>query len=151
MTLSLLLDLDDTLITNRANSFVLAYVRALGKHLMSRFNPDHLVKKLMIATQMVIENDRPDRTLEEVFDQAFYPSLSVSRSDLQEAIDIFYAQVFPTLQSLTAPRPEAVRLVETAFNRGYQVAVATNPLFPRTAVYQRLGWAGLPPTAIHSS
>ncbi len=145
MTLSLLLDLDDTLITNRADSFVLAYVRALGKHLMGRFNPDLLVKRLMLATQVVIENDRPDRTLEEVFDRAFYPSLNVQRADLQEAIDIFYAEVFPTLQPITSPRPEAVHLVEAAFNRGYQVAVATNPLFPRTAVYQRLGWAGLHP------
>jgi len=145
MTLTLLLDLDDTLITNRADSFVIAYLHALGKHLMSRFNPDHLVKQLMRATQLMVQNEQPNRSLEEVFDQAFYPSLNVQRADLQEAIDRFYSEVFPSLEPLTTRRPEAVRLVETALQRGYHIAVATNPLFPRTAVYQRLAWAGLPP------
>jgi hypothetical protein len=37
-----------------------------------------------------------------------------------------------------------VKLVEEARQRGYRLAVATNPLFPRVATLQRLGWAGLP-------
>jgi FMN phosphatase YigB (HAD superfamily) len=35
-------------------------------------------------------------------------------------------------------------LVEWALDRGLQVVVATNPLFPRVAVEQRLAWAGVP-------
>jgi len=46
---------------------------------------------------------------------------------------------------LTTPRPQAVRLVQEALRRGYQVAIATAPLFPRSAILERVRWAGLPP------
>jgi hypothetical protein len=36
-------------------------------------------------------------------------------------------------------------MVEAAFDRGYQVAIATAPLFPRHAILQRLAWAGFVP------
>jgi FMN phosphatase YigB (HAD superfamily) len=35
-------------------------------------------------------------------------------------------------------------MVDTAFEQGWQVVIATNPLFPRRAIEQRLSWAGLP-------
>ena len=34
-------------------------------------------------------------------------------------------------------------LVELAFAQGYQVAIATQPLFPRVAILARLRWAGV--------
>jgi hypothetical protein len=49
------------------------------------------------------------------------------------------------LGSLTTPIPEAVRLVDWAFEQGHRVVIATNPLFPLKAVHHRLRWAGLPP------
>lgn len=144
MTLTLLLDLDDTLLTNPFEIFQTAYLKALAKHLSSRFPPETLVKTLMWATGQMIQNNRPDRTLEETFDASFYPALGVTRTDLQLDIDRFYADIFPSLRPLTSPKPEAIRLVNAAFEKGYHVAVATNPLFPRTAILQRLEWAGLP-------
>jgi HAD superfamily hydrolase (TIGR01549 family) len=80
-----------------------------------------------------------------VFDENFYPQLGLDYESVRSTINEFYEQVFPELRSLTATRPGAVELVETAFERGYRVVVATNPLFPRTAILQRLSWAGLAP------
>jgi hypothetical protein len=37
-----------------------------------------------------------------------------------------------------------VEFVNEAVGRGSRIVVATNPLFPRTAILQRLSWAGLP-------
>jgi hypothetical protein len=48
------------------------------------------------------------------------------------------------LSSLTRLLPEARPLVEWTFERGLQVTIATNPLFPGTAIEQRLEWAGVP-------
>jgi FMN phosphatase YigB (HAD superfamily) len=92
----------------------------------------------------MVENPSPDQTLEEKFDAAFYPPLGLVRQEVQEIIDAFYAEDFPKLRGLTQFRPEAVRVVHTLLERGDQAAVATNPLFPRTAILQRLSWAGLP-------
>jgi hypothetical protein len=36
-------------------------------------------------------------------------------------------------------------LIEWALSRGYRIAIATDPLFPRKATYHRLRWAGFDP------
>jgi FMN phosphatase YigB (HAD superfamily) len=148
MTLTLLLDLDDTLLKNKVDTFTPVYLDALGKHLSPRVPPERMLKTLMRATQAMILNQRPDFSLEHVSDSGFYPMLGLEKDDLRDLIDSFYSQVFPSLQSLTTQRPEAIDLVMEAIKRGYRVAVATNPLFPRTAIHQRLVWAGLPPSVI---
>ncbi|MDD5371482.1 MAG: DinB family protein [Anaerolineaceae bacterium] len=145
MTLTLLLDLDDTLLNNPFDTFTPLYLQALGNHLSDSIPPDRMVRTLLNATQAMILNQRPDITLEHVFDSEFYPSLGLEKANLSELINSFYSQVFPGLQSVTAPRPAAVDLVRQAFKRGYRVVIATNPLFPRTAIHQRLAWAGLAP------
>ena len=140
----LLFDLDDTLLGNEMNTFVPAYVQALAKRMASAADPAILIKQLMSATQQMIENQSPAQTLEQIFDAAFYPSLGLLRKDVQEIIDHFYVEDFPKLQELTTFKPEAVSVVKQLLDRGDQAAIATNPLFPRTAILQRLCWAGLP-------
>ena len=144
MSQTLLIDLDDTLLSNPLDSFLPAYLQALSSHLAPYADPQRLIEKLLSSTRKMVLNRRPDCTLKHVFDDAFYPSLGLHRDEIQKAIDDFYAQVFPTLKNLTRPRPQAIRLVEAALSRGLQIAIATNPLFPRTAIEQRLEWAGLP-------
>jgi FMN phosphatase YigB (HAD superfamily) len=144
MSLTLLLDLDDTLLNNDIDTFLPAYLKALSKHLAPLFPGDVLIRELLAATRLMVENRDPAFTLEEVFSRAFYPALGTTQAALKDEIDTFYSQVFPTLQTLTAVKPEAVRLVEEALARGYQVVIATNPLFPRVAIEHRLAWAGLP-------
>jgi FMN phosphatase YigB (HAD superfamily) len=140
----LLFDLDDTLLGNEMNSFVPAYVQALAGRMATVVDPSTLIKILMSATQQMVENQSPDQTLEQKFDAAFYPSLGLVRQEVQEFIDRFYLEDFPKLQVLTKLKPEAVRVVMQLLDRGDQAAIATNPLFPRTAILQRLSWAGLP-------
>jgi FMN phosphatase YigB (HAD superfamily) len=144
MTLILLLDLDDTLLSNRMESFQPAYLKALGKHLSRHISPDKMVRELLASTQKMLSNNRPDQTLEEVFDASFYPALGITKQDLRLDIECFYTEVFPSLKRLTAPRPDAKKLIDMALRKGWRLVVATNPLFPKTAILQRLAWAGFP-------
>ncbi len=143
MTLTLLLDLDDTLLQNDMETFIPAYLQALSKYLSEKVSPDHLVKQLMRATQIMIANDRPDRTLKETFDQAFYPAIGIEESQIHQEIEAFYQNQFPQLEGLTRPMPGAVELVTQALQRQYNLILATNPLFPLLANLHRLKWAGL--------
>ena len=144
MTLTLLLDLDDTCLGNSMETFIPAYLDALGEHLAEYVPPDKMVPTLLASTQLMLQNQRPDLSLKQVFDQAFFPALEIDQDDFQEQIDSFYVEKFPSLEALTQFRPEAVQMVEGAFARGYNVVIASNPLFPLTAILQRLDWAGLP-------
>lgn len=144
MTLTLLIDLDDTLLSNEMSTFLPAYLQAIGFHLQDFAPPEKIVQALIAGTQAMVANEWPDRTLKEVFEATFYPALGMIPEHLQKAIETFYVEVFPGLQELTQPIPEAITLVRQALERGYEVVIATNPLFPLTGIQQRLGWAGLP-------
>jgi FMN phosphatase YigB (HAD superfamily) len=140
----LLFDLDDTLLGNEMNSFIPAYLQALAKRMAMVADPLILIKTLMAATRQMVEDTSPDKTLEEKFDAAFYPPLGLVRQKVQGIIDTFYAEDFPKLRQLTQFKPEAISVIQQLLDRGDQAAIATNPLFPRTAILQRLSWAGLP-------
>ncbi|GAB4475117.1 MAG: hypothetical protein Kow0088_11710 [Anaerolineales bacterium] len=146
MTLTLLLDLDDTLLQNDMEIFIPAYLQALSNHLAQKIPPERLVKQLLRATQVMVSNDRPDRTLKETFDQAFYPALGIEESQVHQELEDFYQNHFPQLHSLTNPMPGAVQLVRGALERNYDLILATNPLFPLLANLHRLKWAGLEDT-----
>ncbi|MEN8172769.1 MAG: DinB family protein [Chloroflexota bacterium] len=144
MTLTLLIDLDDTLIANSMATFIPAYVGGLGKALSNHIKPELAAQTLNTATDQMFANIRPDRTLKEVFDPAFYPKLGVTEGEMRAPIARFYEEDFPKIKSLTQAIPDAVRLIGTAIERGYRIGIATNPLFPLTAIQQRLAWADLP-------
>ena len=145
MTFTLLLDLDDTLLDSNIEALIPVYFQKLAAYLSDLVPANKFIAELARGTQVMYASTRSDQTLEQVFGENFYPALDLPQADLAARIDQFYDEIFPTLQPLTKPRPAAIALVEWAFAQGWQVAVATDPLFPRKAILHRLRWAGLPP------
>jgi len=145
MTLTLLLDLDDTLLNTNIDVFVPAYFKALSKHLASRVAPDVLLPALISGTQLMNESEDFTRTLEEIFDAEFYPKLGIPKNQLLEIIDEFYDEIFPTLGNFTSPRADVAPFMDWAFQQDYRIAIATDPIFPRKATQHRVRWAGLDP------
>ncbi|MBN1538133.1 MAG: DinB family protein [Anaerolineales bacterium] len=143
MTTTLLLDLDDTLLRNDIDAFIPAYLKKLSGFLANVVDPQLMSSALLSATQAMIVNTRPECTLKDIFDEAFYPAMGISEQQLAQTLKDFYNNIFPSLRQYTMPLPAAISMVEQAFERDYEVAVATNPLFPLTAIEQRLDWAGL--------
>jgi FMN phosphatase YigB (HAD superfamily) len=145
MTLTLLLDLDDTLLDTNLDAFMPAYFQALTQHLAEHSAPSTMLRALVAGMNLMNESEDPTRTLEEIFDADFYAQLGFSKHDLIHILDVFYDDVFPTLVQHTRQRPDAVPFIEWAYSRGYRIAIATDPLFPRKATYHRLRWAGFDP------
>jgi HAD superfamily hydrolase (TIGR01549 family) len=143
MTLTLLLDLDNTLLGNEMGDFLPVYLKKLSQR-FPQWPAEEFIQKLMAATQVMVRKNQPRFTLEESFDQVFYPSLGIDKNAIIENLNAFYEEEFPKLQYTTRQRPEAVHLVDQAFSAGYQVVIATNPIFPLSAIRHRLAWAGLP-------
>jgi len=133
------------LLDTNMDAFIPAYFDALSRALAGKVSPDKMLSALMGGTRRMLANEDPRLTLREVFDAHFFPKLGVERENLQEAIDQFYDKVFPSLQGLTQPKPDAVEMVNWAFKQGFRVAISTNPLFPLKAIHHRMRWAGLSP------
>jgi len=145
MTLTLLLDLDDTLLNTNLEAFIPAYFQALAKDLAPHIAPELMFKALISGTSKMNESQDFSQTLEEVFANDFYPQLNVPKGELDGAIENFYDHVFPTLAGLTTQNPKAKPFVDWAFSQGYRIAIATDPLLPKKATFHRLRWAGFDP------
>lgn len=144
MTVTILIDLDDTLLINDMGRFLSAYLKELSDHISRRVDPAFFIQQLLYATGQMTAKNMPFETLEETFDRNFYPALGIERKEINPEIEEFYTHKFPDLRKLTRQNPAAVELIQEFFYRGWQVVIATNPVFPRTAILQRLEWAGLP-------
>lgn len=145
MTLTLLLDLDDTLLVTNQDVFVPAYLKALSTSFAPGVNPAAIGRALMAGTHAMNQSEDFTRTLRDVFEEVFRPVLGMSPAELEEHIEDFYSNVFPTLKSVTAQNPQTVPFIEWALAQGYRIAIATDPLLPRAATWHRVRWAGLNP------
>jgi len=145
MPLTLLLDLDDTLLDANLGSFIPAYFQAFQKHTEGHIPDGKTIPALMAGMSLMNDADNPACTLLEVFESRFYSEVGISKSILADVIENFYDEVFPSLEMHVAQRKDAVPFVEWAFSSGYRIAIATDPLFPRKATYERLRWAGFDP------
>jgi FMN phosphatase YigB (HAD superfamily)/uncharacterized damage-inducible protein DinB len=144
MTLILLVDMDGTLLENKMEHFLPLYLQKLGNHLRDHISPTHMVQSLLAGTKAMVDKRLPDKTLEQSFDEVFYPGIGKDKAKLAGTLFDFYERVYPELQETTTVIPAAQDFIKWAFSQNYTIAIATNPLFPRSAIEQRLAWAGLP-------
>ncbi len=142
-TTTILLDLDNTLLGNDMHNFLPPYFVSLGKRLREFIDSKDLQQLLINSVQTMMDNQDPDVSNMAVFWADFSRRIGYPIEVLQPAIDAFYAQEYPRLQQYTHFRPQAQPLIRRLFDDGYQVVIATNPLFPATAIEQRLDWAGV--------
>ncbi len=139
---AILFDLDGTLLDSNMGTFLPRYFQLLSARVAHLAPPKAFIAHLLQATEVMTANDGR-ATNAEVFAEAFFPFAGRTRAELEPIFEAFYAEDFPQLSALTRARPEAPEIVQMAFEQGYAVAIATNPLFPETAVRQRLAWAGV--------
>ena len=139
---AVLFDLDGTLLDNNMYEFLPHYFKLLSARAARLAPPDEFMPALMGGSEAMMRNDGRAAN-EEVFAAAFFPRLGRPVEEWQALFAAFYAEDFPKLRPYTRRKPAARLAVQTAFEQGYQVVIAPTPLFPATAVQQRLEWAGV--------
>jgi len=140
---AILYDLDDTLLANPVATFVPAYIGALTEFMADSVDPKILSDSLLAAIRVMDADSDSDRSNAEVFFDAFLPPLGRTRGELEQLFSRFYREVFPSLRRVTGPVTGARSAVQWARGSDRRVVVATNPVFPQTAIHQRVEWANL--------
>ncbi len=149
MLRAVLLDLDGTLLDTRLDQFIPQYIRAFAAYMSPWMPAETFREALMAGTRAMIADHDPGETNAQVFWRAFNACSPIPRDQLMPAIERFYAEEYPKLACYARPRRAARPLVEELLARGYQIVLATNPLFPETAIRQRMDWAGVADLAFH--
>ncbi len=139
---AILFDLDGTLLGNDIHLFLPHYFKRLSARVAHISPPDKFIACLLRATQFMVNNDGR-ATNAEVFAEAFYPLIGHPREEMEPIFDDFYARDYAALRECTTYKPQARQVVQKAFDLGYDVVIATNPLFPASAIEQRMEWAGV--------
>jgi FMN phosphatase YigB (HAD superfamily) len=142
---TVLFDLDNTLLVNDMDLFLPRYFSALGKHMRQLPNGDRWIMGLLAAMRIVVDTDHPDQTNEAVVWQHMEAVFGFDRNSADAILKAFYTDVFPELGAVATSAPAAKRAIELCFAQGVDVVIATNPLFPKAAIDERLRWAGIPP------
>ena len=140
---ALLLDLDDTLLINDFEAFLADYFPLLVAKMEAVCPPAQFMGALDAGMRAMLANDGSGGTNAEVFAERFFALLECPPERVMPLLDAFYTDDFELLREHVAPDADARPLVELAFDRGYQVAIATQPVFPLSAIRARLRWAGV--------
>ena len=144
MTLTILFDLDDTLLIGSTMNFIPAYLESFSAQLSQITDqPEKIIPAMLAATERMSQNNDPSKTLKEVFDADFYPAMGWDFQTPQRLIKDFYLTQYPKFREMTSPNPTGLDLVKKISACGDQIIIATNPIFPILAVDQRIKWADL--------
>ena len=140
---AVLLDLDDTLLINDMETFSPPYFRALMTKMQGVCSPGTFLEALNTGMRAMMQNDGRGPTNAEVFAREFYSRINRPREEIEPLLEDFYLRDFENLAHLTAPDPAARDLVMLLQQEGIKMAIATQPVFPSSAILARLRWAGV--------
>lgn len=142
MKKTVMFDLDGTLLPFVQDEFIKLYFGGLCKKLAPLgYDPEGVVKYVWKGTGAMIKNDGSRKNFEAFWEtfRAAFPGLP----DAQPLCDDFYTKEFDAVKACLKRVPNHKPMIERLKNAGYDVVLATNPIFPRSAQLTRMAWVGL--------
>lgn len=151
MLKGILFDLDGTLLDIRIDAFLERYFAALETAVTGAFgegiDSGSIMKAVMSGTSAMMK-PHLGITNRDAFYQEFQRATGLDLMTQWPVFETFYEEVFPTLRGDLGPKAGAQDALKAARLCGLKVALATNPIFPRSAIEHRLSWAGFAPDSV---
>lgn len=140
---TVLFDLDGTLLPMDQDVFVATYFGALAEKLSHHGYDGETLTAVIWRGMRAMMKNTTDKTNETLFWEAFCETYGERGREDAPLFEEFYDKDFPRVRQAVGFAPEARETVALVKSLGYRAVLATNPMFPRTATYQRVAWAGL--------
>jgi FMN phosphatase YigB (HAD superfamily) len=141
---TILFDLDGTLLPLDMERFIQLYFEEMGHYFADLIEPRQLTHKIWAATNyMVASTD--SRTNENVFMEHFGSLIEGDLAIYQERFNAYYEAGFLKTRDASTTNPAIGAAVKLLKAKGYDLMVATNPIFPELAIHHRIRWAGFTP------
>ena len=142
---TILFDLDGTLLPMDQEKFLKAYIGGLAKAAEPHgYEPMTITSSILAGTAAMIKNNG-EKTNEAVFWGALAKIYGEAVMEDVHIFDEFYQTDFQKIKDVCGFAPQASDVIAKIKEKGFRVALATNPLFPIVATESRIRWAGLEP------
>lgn len=139
---TILFDLDGTLLSIDMKAFEDIYYSHLAKSFSTLMPPEKFMPLLSGAVKTMVQNTE-EKTNETVFLEAMVKEVGENLPLFQAQFTHFYQTGFSRLKEAVQKNEAIHEALATLKDKGYTLAIATNPLFPKEAIDQRIAWAGL--------
>jgi len=136
-------DLDGTLVDVDMHRFVQLYLNRLTEKMKALVEPVRATKAMHHAVAAMFANPDVGRTLETVLFEVLNTEVAITPEQYRECLEQFLRDDLEDLRPFVTGHALSSRLVDAARARGWQVVLATNPIFPRAVVDARVKWGGL--------
>src|SRR5690554_3577718 len=137
---TILFDLDGTLLPIDTDTFIQEYFSRLTHKFKNVIEPKLLYTHLMASTKEMIRNNDPNKTNQEVFMEEFFSRINININKIMPMFEEFYLNEFKQLKDNIESSEISSAILFEAKNKGFDLVIATNPLFPEIAIMERLNW-----------
>lgn len=138
---AILFDLDGTLLQIDTNLFMAEYLKELSESVKPVIDTERFINSLLASTAAMIADKSNKRTNEEVFWDDFRNRLKDCINNVELLINKFYESEFKKLNRVANHNIFARQLVQSALDCKKRIVLATNPVFPLSAIEERMVWA----------
>ena len=145
MIKNILFDLDGTLLNMDQDKFLELYMLSLYNYSKEEYKDVYELIDLIKKGVYLMVNNNGKLTNEEVFYNHFKSFHKDNTDALLKKYEEYYNSDFNITKESTSLKKVAPLLIKELKEKGYNLILATNPIFPRIATLNRIKWAGLDP------
>ncbi|MCG3252630.1 MAG: HAD family hydrolase [Candidatus Heimdallarchaeota archaeon] len=140
---TVLFDMDSTLNSIDEIEFSQKYFKMLHERFFSEFELQFFYNSLTDITTKVMLSRSPRELAVKTFMKEMSKRYKKPQKKLYEDFKDFYATDYNQLKEFVRPAEGSQEAVQTCFDKGHTVVIATTPVFTEAAIMKRLMWSGM--------
>jgi FMN phosphatase YigB (HAD superfamily) len=143
MIKNILFDLDGTLINTLQNNFNEKYFKNIYKKFVEAGYDGKILSNAVLEGLGAMISNNGNKTNEAVFWDFFESKTKIKKVEIYELFEDFYDCEYNNLNDCVEKIETTRMAVSILKEKGYNLILATNPLFPKVAIEKRAGWGDI--------
>jgi len=139
--MKILVDYDGTLIKTKEEDFTKLYFSSLSKFV--KMNPKYLGNLIFEITKDLIKNQKGNKSIYKQFIEQLVSQTDKSEKEWEKIFTEYYTSEFKTLKNHVIANKALINAIKESKN---DIIFASNPLFPRIAIEERLNFINMKTT-----